>query len=558
MIRFFTLFTLICLGTAHAQVQTAPELIIAFDQAAESDDSEALQAASQTIIDNGPVLSDFLTMDEAADLFARMAQELLSIGDTDGAAMAMQEALSLNRVLLERLEQDEEAFTTFDVYSAREAYYARLIDAADLLGQIGDERQAGEYQAAADALFEAYLTPGEIDLTTMGGNPIQTDSDGEPFQIVRVFYGTNRGVRSDSPNYAYNNVSTNLTFGTIDVSVPLEREIGSVPRPGIGGEQASRHVILRSINRLGEDGFGGQLRESVEDSRSGRDDVLIFIHGHGVTFSQAARQTATLAVDLDIRDGAVLYSWPNGESANAYLQSQARVGISSRRFASFLEEIMAEVGDGDIHIIAHSMGNRILLNALERIYDPDSSEPAFSHIFWASADVNVDLFQEAITEISDIAEGMTAYTSSRDRALNFSSSLSDSVRAGQSEPLPEVAEIITAVDTTALSVGLIGHADFANAMMEDMQSVVWLSLPPEGRCILVPVAIDESARFWRAVDDRPECEKDAYRRALWAIRLFGEDAQSSVQAAINGNQIPSEQLESWRAALFLIAQMDIP
>lgn len=546
-------FWLLAAPLASAQDQDAVAIISQFDRAVAMEDGQAISALANEIANSQDELGRFLTADELADLLAQAASELAALGENEAAAALMREAIEMNRSLADQLTSDEEVFTTLDEYAAREALYDRLWGAYLLLQSLGYTAEAEEFRAEAVSLLEDHLAPGEINLLTMGASPLGADGGGEPFQVVQVFYGTNRAVESDDPNRAYSNERAPLTYGTIDVSVPTNRTPGSIPRPRLGGEREGLHIVLRSINRLGDAGFGGRLRRSIDDAASDREEVFIFVHGHAVRFDQAARQTAQLAVDLDIRDGAIMYSWPNGESVGSYQISQASVGISSRRYAEFLETVMAEVGDADIHLIAHSMGNRLLLNALDRLYDPDVEEPMFSHIFWASADVDADLFEATLSDLSGVAAGMTAYTSARDRALQVSSSLSGgNVRAGQSEPLPNVAELITAVDTTQLSQGLTGHGDFADALIEDMQSIVWLSLPPEGRCILVPTELEGGSRFWRAVDDRPECDKDAFGRALWATRNFGDDAQAEIRSALQDGRITDQSREPWERALMLM------
>ena len=541
------------LPIAGAQDRDAIALISQFDRAIALEDGPAVSALAYEIANSRDELSQFLTADELADLYAQAARELAALGDDEAATALMREAVRMNRSLVEQLTSNGDAFTTLNEYAAREALYNRLWDAHQLLESLDYSAEAQQLRVEALRLYEAYLAPGDINLQTMGGAPLGADGDGEPFQVVQVFYGTNRAAQSDDPNQAFSNERASLTYGTIDVSVPTNRTPGSVPRPMIGGEREGLHIVLRSINRLGEAGFDGRLRRSIDEAASGRREVFIFIHGHAVRFDEAARQTAQLAVDLDIRDGAIMYSWPNGESVGSYQISQASVGISSRRFTEFLETVMAEVGDADIHLIAHSMGNRLLLNALDRLYDADREEPLFSHIFWASADVDADLFEDALSNLVGVAEGMTAYTSARDRALQLSSSLSGgNLRAGQSEPLPNVAELITAVDTTELSQGLTGHGDFADALIEDMQSIVWLSLPPEGRCILVPTQLEGGSRFWRAVDDRPECEKETFGRALWATRNFGDEAEGEIRTALQDGRIPDQAREPWERVLVLL------
>ena len=79
----------------------------------------------------------------------------------------------------------------------------------------------------------------------------------------------------------------------------------------------------------------------------------------------AARRVAQLAYDLDFDGTPMLYSWPSQASPTAYAVDEAAVGISGRRMADFLETVVAQSGAEHIHLIAHSMGNRALIEALQ-------------------------------------------------------------------------------------------------------------------------------------------------------------------------------------------------
>jgi len=61
----------------------------------------------------------------------------------------------------------------------------------------------------------------------------------------------------------------------------------------------------------------------------------------------------------------MLYSWPSQGSATAYSVDEASVQVSGRRMADFLETVVAQSGAQHIHLIAHSMGNRALIEAMQ-------------------------------------------------------------------------------------------------------------------------------------------------------------------------------------------------
>lgn len=524
------------------------ELIQRYDRAASSGDQETQSDMAAALLNARQELTGFFTEDEIADLYGSMAAALVEQQEPALARRAIELAVEINRSLVERLESGEAISTTLDIYAAREALHARLLVLADFQQRGDGASLTNAALEEAQALYFEHLAPGEISLQTMGAGQAPVEEGSEPFEVVRVFFGTNREATGDDPNSAYSNNRGELSFGVMEVSVPRNRTVGSIPRPSIGGEREGLHIILRSIDRYEGEGFNGDLRAAISGAESEREEIFVYIHGHSVRFEDAARRTAQLAVDLDMRHGGVFYSWPTGNSFAAYQESQNNVPVAARRLARFLETVLAEANGADVHVIAHSMGNRVLLRAMERIYE-DPGTPLFAQVFWASPDVDAENFSETLQEMPGIAQGMIAYTSGRDRALQVSRALAgDYPRAGQSEPLPQIAATITAVDTTSLSFGFLGHTDFATSVIEDMQSVVWLSLAPEERCMLALQEIESGASFWRAIDTNPACGRDAFRRAIRSVRFFGDEASTRISAAIASGQVPGEQREDWENA----------
>jgi len=562
-------------GQDEVVVPPVAALLQRYDAASAGENREVQIALAGEILQNRDFLYGFLTAEEIADLLGAIGLAMGEAGEPQLAWRMMNEAVEYNRSLLEALEAERDVFTTFDIYTAREALFARLADATRLYEQLYPappppqteeefrlspnygSAPVDEMQAAAADIYYNHLAPGEIDLQTMGAAPQAGDSDGDAFEVVRVFYGTNRAALGDDPNNAYGNDRDDLELGVVEVSVPRDRAVGSIPRPRIGGEREGLHVVLRDIERYDEgEGFNGELRAAIANADTGRREIFVYIHGHSVQFAGAARRAAQLAVDLDMRDGGVFFSWPTGNSVAAYQESQNNVPVSARRLARFLEEVLAEADGADVHLIAHSMGNRVLLQAMERIYEDDSA-PLFAQIFWASPDVDAENFSEALREMPGIAQGMTAYTSSRDRALQVSRALSgDYPRAGQSEPLPQIADLITAVDTTPLSVGMLGHTDFATGAIEDIQSVVWLSLAPEERCMLKVRELESEGLFWQAADGETTCSRSAFRRAITSLRFFGDGASERIADAIQAGQVPEDQRSDWEEAQNIAAYLE--
>ena len=394
----------------------------------------------------------------------------------------------------------------------------------------------------------------------------RTAIDKNNFETIRVFYGTNRSkLDLQKVENAYSANRGPMVWGTIDMTVPRNREIGdlgALGRRDKNGAIDGVHIVLKRIQPVSPSDFTRELQASVTGSRHAEKEAFVYVHGHGVTFANAARRTAQLAVDLDIRGGGTFFSWPAGNPSRGYRKSETEVGTASRYLAEFITRIANESGADRLHIFAHSMGNRILMPALKQVQKNGElqSEQPFDQIVWASPDNDAQQFAASIAEIAPLAEDMTLYASRNDQALRISKWVMHSGRhrAGQSPVHSDIlkqANFIDAIDTSQVGGknDRLGHTDYVGGAITDLQSIVWLSLEPEQRCI--DNVSDESgvAVFWRT--EYQSCSQDELRRALITMRHQGQDkaigyAQSSL--ALSSKAGDGADTRTWRGALSLM------
>jgi esterase/lipase superfamily enzyme len=407
----------------------------------------------------------------------------------------------------------------------------------------------------------------------------------ERYSRVTVFYGTTRedGRKYASADKTYRgkrNKKNQLSYGSIDMTVPYDRTVGSVPAPSFGiWPNPSVHILLKRVNKMSSSqGFGTALADSITKSPRAEKEAFVFVHGHAETFASAARRTAQLAIDLDVKHGATFFTWPAG-SVVRYGKSEAEAEHAAKPLAEFLNVVAASSKADKIHIIAHSMGNRVLLKALQDSAFTADDE-AFEQIIWASPDVDSCKFADEMPFVANSAKGMTLYASANDKALKLSEWLHDPLmrtksrqrcagnkfqRAGQSPPLsalrtPEIAKILTAVDTTNIDpekADFIAHSDYTGGAITDLQSVVWLSLSPKARCISRTVGANP---YWKTqyIDG---CGEEDYSMALRQVRDHGhQKALTAVPAEMRRAEVienytgdrqeqqKAELLRRWEAA----------
>jgi len=188
--------------------------------------------------------------------------------------------------------------------------------------------------------------------------------------------------------------------------------------------------------------------------------VYVFVHGYNNTFDEAARRAALIAYAARLPGPTILYSWPSQASALKYTADETNATWTQLHFNAFLEELACQTHAHSINLIAHSMGNRIVLEALE-YFAHRGGQPRFGQVILAAPDVDHDTYRESFGEIADTVEHVTLYGSANDQAIRLSKGFHSYPRAGDGGqgipvvPLPD--KRVDAIDASAVPADLMGH-----------------------------------------------------------------------------------------------------
>jgi esterase/lipase superfamily enzyme len=317
-----------------------------------------------------------------------------------------------------------------------------------------------------------------------------------------VFYATDRG-RVSGPELDYGSDRAPkgvLSMGRFDVSIPRDHQLGSIERPTIWTlyreDPASQFVITRRTLHSYE-GFYDDIRNVV--ARSTRKDAFVFIHGFNVAFVDAVMRTAQIAYDLGFDGAPILYSGPSntGETPLGYTAAQNNNDWTVAHLEGFLRDVTARTGARRIHLIAHSMGNRALVNALYRL--PPAPSRLFNQIVLTAPDIDADTFVQLAAAVARSAERTTLYASGSDVALTLSKRLNAYRRAGDTRPAVLVVPGIDTVDVTAVDSDFVGHYYYGDnrSVISDVFLLLTQGLGPSNRPTLRPVG--SPPRSWRFV-----------------------------------------------------------
>jgi esterase/lipase superfamily enzyme/acyl carrier protein len=332
-----------------------------------------------------------------------------------------------------------------------------VTESSDLLTDLGaGQYEAFEIVATLCDRFDIPLPSGEIPTTIediadyiLGEQNIERKSAPEaidPPHKQTIFYATNRkrtgskepiefygGERADTPY---------IDYGRCEVSIPANHKRGVMESPFLGlnfFRDDKQHIVLKSITPLSAESFFSTINAKVnpgsEKSRMGRGDLVIYIHGYNTTFENAAKRTAQIAFDYGFQGVPLMFSWPSDGKLISYPSDREDITWSVTHIEQFFNDVLTKTRAKRVHLIAHSLGNQGLIDALNTmaLRRGGNGPPLFENIILSAPDFDAQLFQQQIAPNSiSLAKRWTLYTSKKDGVLNISTSFNNSWRLGLS------------------------------------------------------------------------------------------------------------------------------
>jgi esterase/lipase superfamily enzyme len=319
-----------------------------------------------------------------------------------------------------------------------------------------------------------------------------------------VWYGTNR--KPNDPNDHGRGYSperdSRVHLGSCRVFVPQSHKIGSIGSPWW------RRILTLSDDRLqlmatialDRDKFWTSLSDQITRAEVDHRYAVIFLHGFNVAFEDAAIRAAQIGFDLSIKGGMAFFSWPSQGCLKSYLADEASIEASEKAITEFITNFAERTGADAIHVIAHSMGNRGLLRAMNRILasTEKNSGKIFGQIILAAPDVDADVFKELSSAYTTLSHRTTLYVSQRDLAVEASQWLHEFPRAGLIPPVTVVPGIDT-INVTEVDLSVLGHGYVAGArsVLHDMHYLIRNNASPEARFGLRLRLTPTGERYWQ-------------------------------------------------------------
>lgn len=298
--------------------------------------------------------------------------------------------------------------------------------------------------------------------------------------VYPVWFGTNRKPTDDGRAFTGERHNA-ISYGRVEILVPKSHKIGETGSSWWKRlkrfELRDNHLRVQRVVQLDAQEMFEDLNRAMRDARDNGDSphALVFLHGYSVTFESAAIRAAQLGVDLKVTGATAFFSWPSRGNLLFYTPDEATIEASERAISEFLVDFTARSGADKVHLIAHSMGNRGLLRALQRIAANAETrgKVRFGQIFLAAPDLDSDLFRDLAHLYREHSERTTLYASNGDRAVDLSAKKHQAPRAGYFEPYT-LAPGIDTVCVPDFDIDFWGHAYFAQAknLLSDIYELV--------------------------------------------------------------------------------------
>jgi esterase/lipase superfamily enzyme len=297
---------------------------------------------------------------------------------------------------------------------------------------------------------------------------------------------------------------------------------GGPVRYGLATAPIGPKAKLPVLGLSGEQAWRQRLAADIAKSPGKR--VMLFVHGFNNTPASALSRADDIGAATGFDGPVVAFVWPSQRAVEKYTWDEE----NNRWTQPYLDSLLTDLAraSDNVVLVAHSMGNRIAIDALR---DLQRARPELaSHVrivVLASADIDREIFdRDLVSEVVAPGRSTTLYVSRLDRALQGSWVAHGSARVGDANCAydlwrrgrpdakrcyPAAYKGLDVVDTSDVSKGL-GHADFVETPegAADLCHVVAGQPNQKGRrqgdgaSILIP-----------AVVDRDGCPKGARRLA---------------------------------------------
>lgn len=325
--------------------------------------------------------------------------------------------------------------------------------------------RTGALGLAAMALALAGCVTDKVsEVTSSVGDVFATGEPQAPRRVPMFVVSTRKGKSGDS-----NELADSVRYSLQTVTVPPGHKPGEIERARFGSDDPQDDFTVSAFRGLDESEFKAEIASHLSGRIGSDRDVLIFVHGFNTSYDDARFRLAQVATDGRFGGVPLLFTWPASGSLFDYEAAKESASASRDALAQTLMSL-ADVPDvGRIHILAHSMGSWLTMEALRQ--DAIAGRPDLNgklgDVMLAAPDIDVTVFRNQISKIDP--HHVSIFVSTNDRALFLSRRLAgDRPRLGAMNPSNPGDKAmldrlgVKVYDLSGDSDWLIGHGAYAS------------------------------------------------------------------------------------------------
>ena len=257
----------------------------------------------------------------------------------------------------------------------------------------------------------------------------------------------------------------------ITVSVPPNHQPGIIETPTFGKPSPSRHFALTGGRALSTERFGEDIATHLSGRVGSNRDVLIYVHGFNTSLEEARFRLAQIVADGRFGGVPVLFTWPSQSNLLSYVSAKERATASRDPLGQLLRDVAATPGIGRVHILAHSMGGWLTMEALREnaIAGQGTLGGKLGEVMLAAPDIDLAVFRQQVARVGG-GSNISIFSSRDDKALSLSSRIAgDRTRLGAVNPQDPKDRAaleglgVKVYDISSFSSGFIGHGAYADS-----------------------------------------------------------------------------------------------
>jgi hypothetical protein len=323
-----------------------------------------------------------------------------------------------------------------------------------------------------------------------------------------IWFGTNRmPTKQNDVTSTYSNeiAPDKLFYGYCQVNIPVVGDVSGGLHPLFsrwlrrGSVHASRPNIDSYYRFSSQADFINELQSHLAAGEAEVRTALVFIHGYNTNFNQAVVSAAQLSANINHHGPTAIFSWPSRANFVKYRHDRRMIDASRPQLLEFLQTIQSITEVDHVDVVAHSLGNQLLLDSLVdwfRHVSPTSIP--LRNLFLGAPDIAQTEFLSKVSVYAQAAQKTTLYGSDSDAALICSKVLNQNPRVGLMPPIA-LATGIDTIESSRVDLSCVGHNAITNAraIQTDIFLVQGGILSPDNRPFLQRVGSPPHIPYWR-------------------------------------------------------------